>query len=87
MTCAAAARIGNKDFPGGEVLGKITAVELRIDSARRSTVLTLAAGIGTGQAPADPGDGREKISPIPYALRRLMPRSMSSVSRLRHLDS
>ncbi|MBY3363744.1 hypothetical protein [Rhizobium laguerreae] len=69
MTCADAARIENKNLPGGEVLGKITVVELRIDGARRSTILTLATSIGTGVAPADPDAGQEQTADIVYSVR------------------
>ncbi|MEY9198456.1 hypothetical protein ABIA16_003572 [Sinorhizobium fredii] len=69
MTCADAARIENKNFPGGEVLGKITSVELRIDGARRSTLLTVAASIGTGTVPAGPVDGQEQTADIVYSVR------------------
>lgn len=69
MTCADEARIENRRLPGGQPVGKITYVELRIDGARRSATIKIAASVGTGVAPAGPNDSQQQTSDVIYSVQ------------------
>ncbi|TAW65442.1 hypothetical protein ELI15_14200 [Rhizobium ruizarguesonis] len=69
MTCADEARIENRRLPGGQPVGKITYVELRIDGARRSATVKIAASVGTGVAPGAPTGNQQQTSDVVYSVQ------------------
>ncbi|CDN46826.1 hypothetical protein [Neorhizobium galegae] len=67
ITCADECRIEYRRWPGGELVGKVIGVQLKIDGASRSAIITLGVSIGTGVEP-NPSEGIESTNDILYGV-------------------
>jgi hypothetical protein len=67
ITCEHSCRILHRRLPGGELVGKVTAIELIIaaDGSRRAHI-TLASVPGTGAVDPTPGPGQQQAGDIVY---------------------
>ncbi|CAN7329946.1 hypothetical protein [Neorhizobium tomejilense] len=67
MTTADTARVEHRLIPGGEAVGKITGVELRIGSSRSGRI-TILAPIGDGSTPPVADDGQQSAGDVVYTV-------------------
>jgi hypothetical protein len=68
INCTDECRVENRRWPGGELVGKVTGVELKIEGASRSALITLGVSVGLGEMPADPGEGQSQTANIVYSI-------------------
>ena len=68
MTTADTARVEHRLIPGGEAVGKITSIELRIDGHSRVGRVTILAPIGDGSSIPVPGVGQQAAGDVVYTV-------------------
>ncbi len=68
ITCQDECRVESHYFPGGEVVGKVIRVQLKIDGASKSAVVTCGVSVGLGVDPT-PSEGIEQTSGIFYGVK------------------
>lgn len=61
-------RVEHRKLMGGEVVGKITSLELIIAGPRRSAMVTIAISIGDGTAAPVAGPGQSQVGDIVYSV-------------------
>jgi len=66
ITCADECRVECRLWPGGELVGKVIGVQLKIDGASRDAIITLGVSVGNGIAPDYTGTGIERTDDIAY---------------------
>ncbi|MGX9991615.1 hypothetical protein ACS4RR_021030 [Rhizobium sp. Z1P35] len=66
ITCTDECLVEYRRWPGGELIGKVIGVQLKIEGSKRSAIITLGVSIGTGVAPDYTGDGIERTDDIAY---------------------
>ncbi|GMB82780.1 hypothetical protein NN6n1_35630 [Shinella zoogloeoides] len=75
ITCNDSARIAHRRLPGGEMTGKVIAVDLIIAKrGRRSAKITLAAVPGSGSIAPSPGPDQQQTGGIVYSTSYRQPR-------------
>ncbi len=67
ITCQDECLTENHHFPGGEVVGKVIRVQLKVDGSVKSAIITLGVSVGNGVDPT-PSDGVEQTSGILYGV-------------------
>lgn len=68
MTTADTVRVAHRIIPGGEAVGKITSIELRIDGNSRVGRVTILAPIGDGSAIPVPSVGQQSAGDVVYSV-------------------
>ncbi|CAN7259600.1 hypothetical protein LJR098_001069 [Rhizobium sp. LjRoot98] len=66
ITCADECRVENRRWPGGELVGKVIGVQLKIEGSSRSAIIRLGVSVGTGIASAEPTGDQQQTTDIVY---------------------
>ncbi len=66
ITCADECRVENRRWPGGELVGKVIGVQLKMEGSSRTAIITLGVSVGTGTAPVEPTEDQQETAGIVY---------------------